>query len=98
MRGCCREPENSPGPGTSPRLFLVGALTFLLPKCPLCIPGFMALLGAAGLQMGFGVGLIFAIKCFAAAFVLWSLGVLLRRAHFRRKTKQMKKAASVNIS
>jgi hypothetical protein len=98
MRGCCRTPENSQGPQKTPKVFLLGALTFLLPKCPLCIPGFMALLGAAGLQIGFGVGLLFALKCLAAIFLLWAVAALLRVAHFRRKAKRLMKAASVNIS
>jgi hypothetical protein len=58
----------------------------------------MALLGAAGLQIGFGMGLLFALKCLGALFLLWSLAALLRVAHFRRKAKRLMNAASVNIS
>lgn len=90
MRRCCQE--------KAPKAFALGALTFLLPKCPLCIPGFMALLGAAGLQMGFGVGLIFALKCLGAVLLLSGLAFLLRKAQLRRKTKRLMMAAKVNIS
>lgn len=59
-----------------------GALTFLLPKCPACIPGLMALLGAAGLQMSFGADFILAIKVLAAALIVWKfLAWLKKRAN-----------------
>lgn len=98
MRRCCEAEESQSAPQKPPKFLLLGALTFLLPKCPLCIPGFMALLGAAGLQIGFGAGLLFALKCLGAALLLWTLVALLRMTHIRRKAKQLMKAAAVKNS
>lgn len=79
MRRCCGAQESQRGSQKPPKVFLLAALTFLFPKCPLCIPGFMALLGALGLQIGFGTGLIFTLKCLAALCVLCTLLICLQR-------------------
>lgn len=68
--GCCHSPRKAPRGRAA---FILGALPFLLPKCPACIPGLLAVLSAAGIQVALGAGLIFSLKVGAAAFLVWKL-------------------------
>jgi len=79
MKACCQRQKSRSLAGW----LLPGGLLVLMPKCPMCLAGYVAIFTGAGLSVAVARGLRMAV---IAAFA-FSLLVFIRALFFRKRTQ-----------
>lgn len=80
MKACCQRQKSRSLAGW----LLPGGLLVLMPKCPMCLAGYVAIFTGAGLSVAVAQGLRVAVM---AAFVV-SLLVFIRALFFRKERRR----------
>lgn len=75
-RNCCRKR----GAGGVLAILLPGAAWLAMPKCPLCLAGYLALFTGAGVSTGFAAGLR-ALVIFVTVAALFLFAIRLFKSH-----------------
>ena len=74
--------------GRGLRWLVPGALLALMPKCPMCLAGYLALTTGVGVSLPVAQALRFMLMALCAASLVWLVGRRLRMWHTARGAAQ----------